>query len=564
MLRVNLRSIKLAVTIIAVLCFSGAVYGQAIHTASEANGFSRYTSYAEMVDYLAAIQKTSKEMLLGTYGKSIEGRDLYYAVFSRPLIAKPWEAIASGKPIVVLSANVHGGERTLRESNMLLIRELADSGSEINRLLDDVVIIMVPSINVDGFEATPGGTRGNSQGVDMNRDYMKLEQPSLRKFVKNIIHTWHPHLYIDGHNGGSRPYHICYQAPSHASPDQRITLLADQKIFPFIEEKMQENGYKTWYYTGGNEERWRTGGFDPRIGRNYGGFINTVGILFESPWSLGRGENTSPENLELGVRSGLVAYKAVLQYAQANAQELMMVVERARRETIEMGEQATGDIPVEMEYAPEDYKVDYEIIRDNEVIQVTGAELIKKPVILKTRPRPYAYILEAKAYKSIEMLKRHNIMIEVLSEDTELDVEAYNMTGIERGPEYDHPAAVTVTVADETIKIRRTFKAGSYVIRTGQVMGRVVTHMLEPETNDNVIRWNTMDAILPSMGRGRGGGAAFAGRGGRGGGRGAGRGGAAAGSGRGGRGGQQGPQERIIPIFKLMSPTNLSTKILNY
>ena len=564
MLRVNLRSIKLAVTIIAVLCFSGAVYGQAIQTASEANGFSRYTSYAEMVDYLAAIQKTSKEMLLGTYGKSIEGRDLYYAVFSRPLIAKPWEAIASGKPIVVLSANVHGGERTLRESNMLLIRELADSGSEINRLLDDVVIIMVPSINVDGFEATPGGTRGNSQGVDMNRDYMKLEQPSLRKFVKNIIHTWHPHLYIDGHNGGSRPYHICYQAPSHASPDQRITLLADQKIFPFIEEKMQENGYKTWYYTGGNEERWRTGGFDPRIGRNYGGFINTVGILFESPWSLGRGENTSPENLELGVRSGLVAYKAVLQYAQANAQELMMVVERARRETIEMGEQATGDIPVEMEYAPEDYKVDYEIIRDNEVIQVTGAELIKKPVILKTRPRPYAYILEAKAYKSIEMLKRHNIMIEVLSEDTELDVEAYNMTGIERGPEYDHPAAVTVTVADETIKIRRTFKAGSYVIRTGQVMGRVVTHMLEPETNDNVIRWNTMDAILPSMGRGRGGGAAFAGRGGRGGGRGAGRGGAAAGRGRGGIEGQQGPQERIIPIFKLMSPTNLSTKILNY
>lgn len=558
MYRFIIRSMKLAVTIIAVLYFSGTVYGQLIQTSSEANGFSRYTSYAEMVDYLSAVQKTSKEMLLGTYGKSIEGRDLYYAVFSRPLIAKPWEAIASGKPIVVLAANVHGGERTLRESNMLLIRELADTGSEINRLLDDVVIIMVPSVNVDGFEATPGGTRGNSQGVDMNRDYMKLEQPSLRNYVQNIIHTWHPHLYIDGHNGGSRPYHICYQAPSHASPDQRITLLADQKIFPFIEAKMQENGYKTWYYTGvdrENDKRWRTGGFDPRIGRNYGGFINTVGILFESPWSLGgRGGNTSPENLELGVRSGLVAYKAVLQYAQANAQELMMVVERARRETIEMGEQATGDIPVEMEYAPEDYKVDYEIIRNNEVIQVTGAELIKKPVILKTRPRPYAYILEAKAYKSIEMLKRHNIMIEVLREDIEIDVEAYNMTGIERSSEYDHPAAVTVTVADETIKRRRTFKAGSYVIRTGQVMGRVVTHMLEPETNDNVIRWNTMDAILPSMGRGRGGGAAFAGRGGRGGGRGAGR----------GREGQQGPQERIIPIFKLMRPTNLPTTILNY
>jgi len=549
MYNLKIRSMKLAVTIIAVLLFNGAVYGQLVQTSSEASGFSKYTSYGEMVKYLYAIQKTSREMLLGTYGKSIEGRDLYYAVFSRPMITKPWEAIASGKPIIVLAANVHGGERTLRESNMLLVRELADSGSDINRLLDDLVIIMTPSINVDGFEATPGGTRGNSQGVDMNRDYMKLEQPSLRNFVQNIIHTWNPHLYIDGHNGGSRPYHICYQAPSHASPDQRITLLADKEIFPFIEAKMQENGYKSWYYTRGNEEQWSTGGFDPRIGRNYGGFINTVGILFESPWSLGRGGNTSPENLETGVRSGLVAYKAVLQYAQANAEELMMVVERARRETVEMGEQATGDIPVEMEYAPEDYKVDYEIIRNNEVIQVTGADLIKKPVILKTRPRPYAYILEARAYKSIEMLVRHNIMIEVLREDTELDIEAYNMTGIERNSEYDHPAAVTVTVADEMIKRRRIFKAGSYVIRTGQVMGRVVTHMLEPETNDNVIRWNTMDAILPSMSRGRGGGRGGAGRG-RG--------------GRGGRGGQQGQQERIIPIFKLMRPINLPTNMLNY
>jgi hypothetical protein len=29
------------------------------------------------------------------------------------------------------------------------------------------------------------------------------------------------------------------------------------------------------------------------------------------------------------------------------------------------------------------------------------------------------------------------------------------------------------------------------------VLGRVVAHMLEPETDDNVIYWNTMDAWLP-------------------------------------------------------------------
>lgn len=536
-MRLRKQILILILSLLLPVATHSVAISQIVRTASETDGFSRHTSYAEMVEYLETLQRNSTEMLLGTYGKSIEGRDLYYAVFSRPMITRPWEALASGKPIIVLAANVHGGERTLRESNLLLVRELAEKGTEMNNLLDDLVIVMVPSINVDGFEASTMGTRGNSQGVDMNRDYMKLEQPSLVNFVRNILHTWHPHLYIDGHNGGSRPYHICYQAPSHAAPDQRITLLADQKIFPFIEEKMQEHGYKTWYYTGGDEERWRTGGFDPRIGRNYGGFINSVGILFESPWGLGR--NSGAEVLETGVKSGLVAYKAVLQYARDNGDELKMVVERARRETIEMGEKAIGDIPVVMEYAPEDYKVSYEIIKDDKVVQVTGAELIKKPVILKTRPRPYAYILESKAHKAIAMLRRHNIMVEVLREDTEIDVEAYNMTGIEHAPEYDHPAAVTVTVADETIKKRQIFKKGSYVVRTGQVMGRVITHMLEPETNDNVIRWNTMDALLPSMRQ----------PGGRG------------GSGR----GQESQQEvvRIIPIFKLMKPTNLPTKVLN-
>ncbi len=35
---------------------------------------------------------------------------------------------------------------------------------------------------------------------------------------------------------------------------------------------------------------------------------------------------------------------------------------------------------------------------------------------------------------------------------------------------------------------------------SGQVLGRVVTHMLEFETNDNVVKWNTLDFALPSRG----------------------------------------------------------------
>ena len=49
----------------------------------------------------------------------------------------------------------------------------------------------------------------------------------------------------------------------------------------------------------------------------------------------------------------------------------------------------------------------------------------------------------------------------------------------------------------EVIDREVSFAKGAYVVPTGQVLGRLVSHMLEVETEDNVIYWNTMDAWLP-------------------------------------------------------------------
>src|SRR5690606_24175424 len=139
----------LAVSMPLTLRAQGSV--GAIRTQAEESGFKEYTSYDNMMRYLQAVQARSLEMRLGTYGVTHDGRELPYAVFSRPTVTQPWEAWTLGKPIIVLAANVHGGERTLRESVLLYIRELADRSSEANKLLDDLVIIVVPQINPDGF-----------------------------------------------------------------------------------------------------------------------------------------------------------------------------------------------------------------------------------------------------------------------------------------------------------------------------------------------------------------------------------------------------------------------------
>ena len=512
-------------------------------TVMERSKWTTYTPYDSMMTYLQDVQKRSTEMRLGFYGETWEGRRLPYLIFSRPLVAEPWEAAALGKPVVVLAANVHGGERTLRESVLILTRELATRGSEANRLLDDLVIIVVPQINPDGFFAR---TRGNLWGIDLNRDYIKLEQPEIASYVKNIINTWHPHLFIDGHNGGAQPYNIAYQCASHADPDPRITEMCDREIFPAINARLAPQGMKGFYYTGGNATRWNTGGFEARIGRNYGGFANSIGILFESP----------SQSIEQGVRAGVLSYKAVIEYVQRNSQKVLTLVNTARRETILMGQEPRGQIVVRQRYGPEDWPVTYQIRAvqpDTGWRTIRSDSLMKKPVPTLTRARPYAYVLPRDARDAVAMLRRHNIVVEELTDAISTPVQAYVIDTIRHEAQYNH-AAATVVVVDSVITVTRSFPRGSFVVRTGQMLGRVAAHMLEAESTDNVIYWNTMDAWLPRAAVGGGGG----GRGGRGGGRGAG----------GGRaGGDDQPQQAaggqwLVPIFKVMQPTAFPARIV--
>ncbi len=135
-------------------------------TPAELSNFEVNTDHQAMWDYLEALSGASTEMRLGSYGKTWEGRDLAYAVFSRPLVSEPWEAWALGRPIVVLGANVHGGERTFREGLLILMRDLATPGTAANALLDKVTVRGRPPdstptatrLRTEAPGATPGGS----------------------------------------------------------------------------------------------------------------------------------------------------------------------------------------------------------------------------------------------------------------------------------------------------------------------------------------------------------------------------------------------------------------------
>jgi len=466
---------------------------QELQTPHEESGFERHTTHDEMVEYLYRVNGQSDVMTLGTYGKSLKHRDLKYAIFSKAGVLTPAEAHATGKPIVVLSANVHGHNHTLREALLIMARDFNKDGSYLNKLLDEVIVIIAPSKNPDGLELN---NRFNFVGADLNRDYTMLEQPAMAAFIGNIINKWNPHIMVDGHDGGAvqfsgaYPYNLLYQASALAGADQSITRLADEGVFPYLDERMEDNGFRSFYWAHGDEDAYYGGGHAPRMGRNYGGLANKMSILFElAAW----------HDAETGLESGIVSYTAILEFARDNKELLMQTIKDARAETIRLGSQAEGEIPVREEMVADDFRVSYEIQNSGDserTIKVENAEIIKKPMGTEFRDRPWAYVLPPHAYDAVDMLRRHNILVEQTTESKTVEATAYTLGELSyEDTDNNHRSALLIDVASE-INDQFEIPEGSYIIRTGQLLGRVVTHLLEPENSDNIFYWNRMTPLI--------------------------------------------------------------------
>jgi len=465
-----------------------------LRTPAEASGFARHTGHEEMMTYLVQVRTRGSDMRLASYGTTLEGRDLPYALFSRPQVGTPAEAHATGKPVVVLGANVHGFNHVVREALLILMRELGTPGTELNGLLDEVVVLVVPSKNPDGLEA---GIRFNARGADLNRDYMTLAEPSMAAYVGQVLNLWEPHLFVDGHDGGdvqyggAYPYHLLYQGPGLAGADPALAALADDRVFPHLNRVLDRAGYRGFYWSRGDTERWYVGGSAPRMGRNYGGLANKVSILFEvAAWP----------GLADGVDVALEGLRGILTLARDDGDHLVATVNQARRETVALGAGARGQIPVEERMDPDPVRVTFEVAdpdREGELLRVEDAEILKLPVATRTRERPYAYVLPPGADEAVALLRRHRIVVEQLVHAVEVPVEVYTLGGVrwEEGANLQR-TALRIDVGDVR-QVTRTLPSGSWVVRTGQTLGRVVAHLLEPETGDSVYHWGRLTHLLP-------------------------------------------------------------------
>lgn len=249
-------------------------YQGLVPTATDVLGFRlgrREATTDELYGYLDAIDAASDRVATGTYGESVLGTPLRYAVVGRPENVTPdgLEAIrqailairdpetpsgdaaalaASTPAFLYIAGNVHGTEESGGDASLRTLFDLADRvDCAAERILDEAVVFVIPTQNPDGRDAD---TRRNAYGFDMNRDWGMRTQPEIDAIVE-FLRVYPPQLFVDAHEFGFyRSFFPPNDDPIHHEVSSQVLGWVTGVFGPALAEEYERNDWGYFNYAG--------------------------------------------------------------------------------------------------------------------------------------------------------------------------------------------------------------------------------------------------------------------------------------------------------------------------
>src|SRR4029453_768078 len=209
----------------------------------ENTDYRETSRYADVMAFLGALERAARTVHVTTFGVTYEKRDLPLAVVGAA-DASPEAVRRTGKVRVYIQGNIHAGEVEGKEYAQMLLRELALGKHQ--DWLQTMVLLVAPIYNADGNERVALDNRGpqygpmggqgqrpNAQGLDLNRDHMKLDSPEARAVAK-LMTDYNPHVAMDLHktNGSRHAYFLTYAPPLNPATDPAIIELLRKEWLP--------------------------------------------------------------------------------------------------------------------------------------------------------------------------------------------------------------------------------------------------------------------------------------------------------------------------------------------
>jgi Zinc carboxypeptidase len=491
-------------------------------TPAEAAQFRTTPSYADTLAYLERLQQAAPGVIhLATFGTTPQGRPMTVVIASGDGTFDPVAARAAGKPVVLLQAGIHPGEIEGKDAGLMLLRDIAIT-HKYPHVLDHLVLVYIPVYSVDGHENSSPyhrinqngpesmGFRGQSQYLNLNRDYVKADAPETLSWLK-LWQRWRPDFLIDVHttDGADYQYDLTWYTEDPHKLDPAVSAWQHDAIVNHAMPAYEKRGHLGSIYLEFKDGR------DPRKGiENFGSgqrFSTGYAALQNRPALLI--ETHMLKSYANRVHAVYDLVELMLEEISQHPAALLAAAAKADADTIARAHDAHASVPVTFKVDPQSTKFELKAY----AFALTHSDISNSNWIQydPSHPKTYtidnwngllpdlsisppaAYAVPAQWTAIIDKLDAHGIQYQRLEHPLKIQAEGYQLDHPQWGsqPFEGHLMLRTFTLKDVPSH-EVELPAGSVIVPLDQPAANVVINLLEPQAPDSLLRWGFLNAMF--------------------------------------------------------------------
>lgn len=490
-------------------------------TPAEAAHFRTTPSYADTIAYLRRLEQAAPGMIhLQTFGSTPQGRPMWMVIASSDGTFTPDAARAAHKPVVLVQAGIHPGEIEGKDAGLMLLRDIAVM-HKYPHLLDHVELVYIPVFSVDGHENSSPyhrinqngpasmGFRGQSQYLNLNRDYIKADAPEMLAWLK-LWQAWLPDFLIDVHttDGADYQYDLTWYTEDPHKLDPAVSAWQHDAIVNHALPAYEKRGHLASIYLefkDGTDPRKGIVNFGsgPRFSTGYVALQNRPALLIET-------HMLKP----YGARVQAVYDLIELMLAQINQhpRALLAASAKADADTIARADDSKASVPLTFKGNPQStpftlkgfaFTRTHSDISDSAWIHYDPSQPKTYTIPnwngllpdLSITP-PAAYVIPPQWAVIIGKLDAHGIAYRRTEAPMTIEATGYQLDE----PRWaDKPFEGHLMLRDFTLRSigrKVTLPAGSVIVPMDQRAANVAIQLLEPQAPDSLLRWGYLNAVF--------------------------------------------------------------------
>lgn len=469
-------------------------------------------TYPELIAYYQKLDREHAEIELYAMGKSDTDWPIYLCIINGAQDSIKTFEKAQNSTTVLINNAIHPGEPDGVNACLIWMDDWIKKGKKTANL---PVIAIIPAYNVGGmFNRSSNsranqdgpeeyGFRGNSQNLDLNRDFIKMDSPNAFTFV-TLYQALNPDVFVDNHvsNGADYQYTLTYIASMKERMAPSMRALTYEKCIPSLTARLKKQKTDLFPYVELQEDIPDKGiiAFNdlPRYATGYSSLFHALSFTVETHML-----KPFPERVE--------ATRQFLDELILWTKECASDIELARKNAV--------DWSLEQQTFHYNYKrtekADSILFKGYKAIYktspVTGLERLfydRKQPFTKYVPHfqthrstdsvaiPKAYFVGGANTEVIARLKANGVEFSTVFHDSLISVTTNKVLKYDspKQPYEGHFLHAGTMIEKEENKM--LIPAGTVMISTRQPKLNFVVSVLEPAAEDSYFSWNFFDSYL--------------------------------------------------------------------